>query len=82
MRQPFPGSLIVTRNDNHDKVMAYGLAFLHTPRCKQAILNGMAENLPPSDVLTPDELTQCIAELTGMNREHFERWGLGHLLTD
>ena len=71
----------MNRNDNHDKVMAYGLAFLHTENCKQAILNGMAENLPPSDVLTPNQITQCIDELTEMNRKHFERWGLGHLLT-
>ena len=71
----------MTRNDNRDKVLAYGLACLHHPKVQQLMINGMTANLPPSELLTPNEITQCIDELTDMNREHFERWGLGRLLT-
>lgn len=68
-------------NEDHEKVLTYGLAYLHTDNCKQALRNGMTENLPPSDVLTPNEITLAIDEMTELNRDLFDRWGLGHTLT-
>ena len=63
------------------KVLVYGLAYLHTENCKQALRNGMEDNLPPSDVLTPNEVTLALDQLTADHSELFHRWGLGHLLS-
>ena len=69
----------ITPSDNHDKVTAYGLAFLTSN--PEALAYGMAENMPESDAMTPSEIVGCLDDLIDINRKHFDRWGLGHLLT-
>lgn len=65
-------------SEDQQKVMTYGLAYLlnHT----DALRNGMAENLPESDVLTPNEVVMALDQLVEMHREEFDRWGLGTYL--
>jgi len=63
------------------KVLVYGLAYLHTENCKQALRNGMEANLPPSDVLTPNDITLAVDQLTEEHSDLFHRWGLGHLIS-
>jgi hypothetical protein len=69
----------VTRpSDDHDKVAVYGLAFLLNNA--NALANGMAQNLPDSDALDSARIISILDDLIETNRDHFGRWGLGHLL--
>ena len=67
-------------NDSQQKVMAYGLAYLLNHA--EALANGMAENLPDSEALTPNQVVLTIDQLIQMHREEFDRWGLGTYLAE
>jgi hypothetical protein len=71
---------MINPSDNHDKVMAYGLAYLLNHAA--ALANGMEQNLPVSDVMKPQEILDVLGDLIEMNKDNIERWGLGHLLPD
>lgn len=67
-------------NDQQKKILCYVLAWCQSPRSKEAIRNGMLENLPLSDVSTPNEITAQLDEWCMGMWDEFDRWGLGHTL--
>tara|TARA_B100000902_G_C27263703_1_gene892254 strand:+ start:178 stop:390 length:213 start_codon:yes stop_codon:yes gene_type:complete len=60
------------------KVMVYGLAYLTNH--PEALSNGMDQNLPERDGMSPNGVLITIDSMIADNRELFERWGLGHLV--
>ena len=62
-------------NEGQEKVLAYGLAYLLNKA--ESLANGMAENLPESEAMTPNQVVLTLDQLVLMNRDLFDRWGLG-----
>ena len=71
---------VIPPNDAQGKVMAYGLAYLLNHA--EALSNGMDQNLPERDGMSPNGVLITLDEMIKTHRGDFERWGLGHLIKD